>query len=325
MCGLAGRFHFARLPEAPGWRARADALLTHRGPDGAGYWRDERCELVHRRLAIIDLSPAGRQPMTNEDGTVVVVYNGEIYNHRALRRALTRRGHRFRSATDTEVLVHLYEECGARLLEHLRGIFAFAVYDRARRHLLLARDRFGVKPLFYLHHGPTGQWVFASELKAITALPGFRPRLDRQACYDFLSLGYVPDPATGLVEIRALPRGATLSVSPAGARLDEGSPPPVTPDQGRDLPGTVDELSRTLLGAVRQQAVADVPVAALLSGGIDSSLVVAAHGRATGATTSTFSVRFPDPEHDETALARAVAAHCGARHHTIDARERRLT
>jgi asparagine synthase (glutamine-hydrolysing) len=324
MCGLAGRFHPVRLPDAPGWHARADELLRHRGPDGSGHWRDEHCELVHRRLAIIDLSAAGRQPMTNEDGDVLVVYNGEIYNHRPLRRDLERRGHRFRSGTDTEVLVHLYEECGPRLVERLHGIFAFAVFDRARRRLLLARDRFGVKPLFYAHDDATGQWVFASEIKAITALPGFHPRLDHQACYDFLSLGYVPEPATGLVEVRALPRGAALSVSPDGTQLDGAEPPAVTPDPARDLSGTVDELSRTLLRAVRRQAVADVPVAALLSGGIDSSLVVAAHGRATGGSTSTFSVRFPDPDHDETLLARAVADHCGARHHTIDARERRL-
>src|SRR5438034_5572485 len=141
MCGIAGRFHPHALLLEPAWHMRAATLLAHRGPDGCGFYHDEFCELVHRRLAIIDLSPAGRQPMANEDGSVQVVFNGEIYNHRELRRELTERGHAFRSAADTEVLVHLYEEEGEALVHRLRGIFAFAIYDRRRRRLLLARDR----------------------------------------------------------------------------------------------------------------------------------------------------------------------------------------
>ena len=148
--------------------------------------------VVHRRLALIDLSPTGHQPMCNEDGSVWVIFNGEIYNHAGLRRQLRSQGHQFRGTSDTEVLVHLYEEHGDRLVDQLRGIFAFALYDRSRRRLLLARDRFGVKPLFYTTQAD--HWVFASEIKAITALPDFRPTLDRQACFDFLSLGYVPEP-----------------------------------------------------------------------------------------------------------------------------------
>src|SRR2546426_10770730 len=149
MCGVAGRFHPVALGGAPGWAPRASALLAHRGPDGEGHYRDDRCELVHRRLALIDLSPTGHQPMANEDGSVYVVFNGEIYNHRDLRSELERRGHRFRGTSDTEVLVHLYEEHGAQMAGRLRGIFAFAIYDSRRRALYLARDRFGVKPLFY--------------------------------------------------------------------------------------------------------------------------------------------------------------------------------
>ena len=147
MCGIAGRFHPAQLAPEPGWAAAASALLAHRGPDGEGHWEDERCDLVHRRLALIDLSPTGAQPMSNEDGAVLVVYNGEIYNYRALTAELKARGHRFRSTSDTEVLVHLYEDEGERMVSRLRGIFAFAIYDRRRGRLFLARDRFGVKPL----------------------------------------------------------------------------------------------------------------------------------------------------------------------------------
>jgi asparagine synthase (glutamine-hydrolysing) len=322
MCGLAGRFHPELLPDAPGWSERADRLLAHRGPDGAGCFSDRCCELVHRRLALVDLSPTGHQPMANEDGTVVVVFNGEIYNHRELRRSLQSRGHAFRGTSDTEVLVHLYEERRHRLVEELRGIFAFAIYDRARRSLLLGRDRFGVKPLYYASVGD--QWVFASEIKAIAAVPGLRLGLDRQACFDFLGLGYVPEPATGFLEITALSPGTTLMVTPDGQRLASYTSPAARPDPALSLPEAADEVAERLLAAVSGQAVADVLVAALLSGGIDSSLVVAAHRRATGAGVTTFSVRFPDPRFDETGVARAVAEHCDTEHHVIDPAERSL-
>ncbi|HVH69049.1 MAG TPA: asparagine synthase (glutamine-hydrolyzing) [Gemmatimonadales bacterium] len=316
MCGLAGRFHPVALRASPGWAARASALIAHRGPDGEGQYHDGQCELVHRRLALIDLSPTGHQPMANEDGTIYVVYNGEIYNHRELRTDVERRGHRFRGTSDTEVLVHLYEEYGARMVERLRGIFAFAIYDVRRRTLCLVRDRFGVKPLFYARRGD--EWVFASEIKAILALPGFRPAIDRQACYDFLGLGYVPEPATGFANVHALPKATVLTIDVAGSRSVCFHEIAARPDGGHDLDAAVTQVEDALLRAVRGQAVADVPVAALLSGGIDSSLVVAAHRRATGGATATFNVRFPAKSHDETAVAVAVAEHCRTAHRTID-------
>jgi asparagine synthase (glutamine-hydrolysing) len=305
------------LPDDAHWHVRADALLAHRGPDGDGHYLDERCELVHRRLALVDLSPAGQQPMSNEDGSVQVVCNGEIYNHRELRARLEQRGHIFRSASDTEVLVHLYEEHGAELVDHLRGMFAFAVYDRRRSKLLLARDRFGIKPLYYARH--LGQWVFSSEMKAILALEGFEPRLDRQACYDFLGLTYVPEPATGFANIFALPKGTTMVFDRDGERAPaKFYQAKAQPCAERGMEETVERAGAALLEAVRMQAAADVPVAALLSGGIDSSLVVAAYTRATGQRPKTFNVRFPDKDYDETALAQAVAQHCGTEHQTID-------
>lgn len=322
MCGIAGRFAPRALPDAPGWSAQASARLAHRGPDDFGCYRDVRCELVHRRLSIIDLSPTGHQPMANEDGTVWVVFNGEIYNHRPLRSQLAAHGHVFRGTSDTEVLVHLYEEDGDAMVERLRGIFAFAIYDVRRRRLLLARDRYGVKPLFYAQHGE--EWIFASEMKAITARAGFRPALDRQACYDYLGLGYIPEPATGFANVRALPGGSRFVVWPGGSsesswyRVEARS-------ELRDLDAAVNGAEERLLAAVERQSVADVPVAALLSGGIDSSLIVSAHRRATGRGTTTFNVAFPDPGHDETGAARAVAAHCGTEHHTIDGSDRSLT
>src|SRR5213595_1657535 len=316
MCGFAGRFDPIALAPEPDWATTAEALLAHRGPDGCGCHCDERCELVHRRLALIDLSPTGRQPMPNEDGSVYVVYNGEIYNHQALRRELQGRGHCFRGTSDTEVLVHLYEERGEDLVARLRGIFAFAIYDSRRRRLVLGRDRYGVKPLFYARLD--GQWVFASEIKAITALQGFRPAIDRQACYDFLGLGYIPEPATGFANIAALPAATTLTITPEGHRLRRYHELRVEPDPARDLAGALSAVETRLLDSVRRQSVADVPVAALLSGGIDSSLVVAAHARATGGATTTFNVRFPDRSYDETGPAVQVSRHYGTRHHTID-------
>jgi asparagine synthase (glutamine-hydrolysing) len=261
--------------------------------------------------------------MANEDGTVWVVFNGEIYNHAELRRRLTRRGHVFRGTSDTEVLVHLFEDDGARMVESLRGIFAFAIYDQRDNRVLLARDRFGVKPLFHARHD--GAWLFASEMKAITAVPGFRPTLDRQACYDFLGLGFVPEPATGFANIEALLPGATLLIDAEGARSAcyhrasaRAAPPPRFDE-------AIIAAEQRVLAAVKHQSVADVPVAALLSGGIDSSLVVAAHGRATAQPTTTFTVSFPDRDHDESVVAGAVAAHCGTRHLRIDGGERSLT
>ena len=323
MCGIAGRFSATGLPDAGDWAARADKLLAHRGPDGSGHFRDERCELVHRRLALIDLSPSGRQPMTNETGDIQIIYNGEIYNHRALRDELEALGHTFRSTSDTEVLIHLYEERGEHLVERLRGIFAFAIYDAQRRRLLLARDRFGVKPLFYATLGT--QIVFASELKAITALPDFRPELDRQACCDFLGLGYIPEPATGFANIHALLPGTVLTATPEGRHTRTYFSVEARPEPERRLEDAVPALAERLLAAVKAQAVADVPVAALLSGGIDSSLVVAAHRRGTGERTSTFNVRFPDRSHDETATALTVAEHCGTSHQVIELRDYALT
>jgi asparagine synthase (glutamine-hydrolysing) len=323
MCGFAGRFHSVALPPDPEWRLRADALLAHRGPDGQGFHTDARCELVHRRLALLDLSRSGAQPMANEDGSVLVVYNGEIYNHQELRERLTAKGHVFRGRSDTEVLAHLYEEHGAEMATHLRGMFAFAILDRRRNHLLLGRDRFGIKPLYYAFHD--GQCVFASEMKAILALGGFTPQLDRQACYDFLGLSYIPEPATGFSNVFAFPKGTTLLVAESGARSLRFSTISPEPDQSLTRPQLAERVAELLLAAVKRQAVADVPVAALLSGGIDSSLVVAAHARSSARPITTFNVAFGDPAHDETPVALEAARHYATDHHTIRLSDQDLT
>jgi len=321
MCGLAGRFHPVALPPDPGWAARADVLLAHRGPDGKGHYADTRCELVHRRLALLDLSPTGSQPMPNEDGRIQVVFNGEIYNHGELRDELRGRGHQFRGSSDTEVLAHLYEEHGAAMATRLRGMFAFAILDRARNQVLLVRDRFGIKPLFYAMH--RGQWIFASEMKAILAVQGFRPQLDRQACYDFLGLSYIPEPATGFANIAAVPKGTTLLLGERGAHATTFATVTPQPDPNASRAHLAERTAELLRGGVRRQVVADVPVAALLSGGIDSSLVVSAYAQSSERPITTFNVGFPDRAHDETAMAVATAKRYGTHHETvhIDARD----
>lgn len=322
MCGIAGRFSPIHLPPDPDWAGRADALLQHRGPDGRGHFRDEVCELVHRRLAIIDLSPTGLQPMPNEDGNVQVIFNGEIYNHRELRQDLEARGHRFRGTSDTEVLAHLYEEDGAELAGRLRGMFAFAIYDRRGGALLLGRDRYGIKPLYVAVLDD--QVVFASEIKAILAVRGFERTIDRQACYDFLGLGYIPEPASGFVGLRMLPKGTTLLVDRLGEHSRCFATLRAEPRPDLGMEEAVTGVQAALVRAARDQSIADVPVAALLSGGIDSSLVVAGLCRSTGSAPNTFNVRFPDAAYDETDMATAVARRYGTNHHTIDLDERIL-
>lgn len=316
MCGIAGRFHPIHLKADPDWHQRAATLLAHRGPDGRGHFLDASCELVHTRLAIIDLSTAGDQPMPNEDGSVQVVFNGEIYNHLDLRRYLQDRGHRFRGTSDTEVLAHLYEEHGPGLAERLRGMFAFAIYDAGRRSLLLARDRYGIKPLYYAV--TKAQVIFGSEIKAILAASGFPGAIDRQACYDFLGLGYIPEPASGFVGLSMLPKGSTLQFDAEGERARIFHTLRVQPQQDMSLDEAVASVETALLRAARGQSRADVPVAALLSGGIDSSLVVAALCRSTTEPPTSFNVRFPDADYDETGMALAVARRYGTRHQTID-------
>lgn len=325
MCGIAG--WLGTLPGSEDYGVRMAQTLHHRGPDAHGIrsWPD--ATLVHTRLSIIDLSPAGAQPMANEDGTVWTVFNGEIYNHRELRRDLEARGHVFKGHSDTEVLTHLYEEEGSAFVAKLRGMFALAIYDTRTRTLVLARDRFGIKPLFYAPGN--GRLAFASEIRALLELPGIDNRPDRQAVYDFVALFYIPAPETFYVGIRALQPGEVLE-----ARLDADGVSwktrtyhqwAIAPDPTITLTQAADRADALVTAAVRQQMESDVPLGALLSGGIDSSLVSAAAQAALGDGLQTYNVRFPEKEYDETWAAVAVAKHIGSRHETLDADDARGT
>jgi asparagine synthase (glutamine-hydrolysing) len=320
MCGIAGAL--ARRPEdAPpaGAVELFCAAMVHRGPDGFGFHRDGPVAFGHRRLSIIDLSNAGLQPMTNEDGTVAIVVNGEIYNHAELRRDLEAKGHRFRSHSDSEVVAHLYEDVGERLPELLRGMFAFAVWDAKKGTLLLGRDRFGEKPLFYSDR-PDG-FVFASELGALIADTRTPTSLSLPALDAYLALQYVPAPDTIYEGVKKLPPGHTLTVrcgeTPALRRYYKASFAPTLADisdeeAARRVRATVEE-------AVTSRLMSDVPLGAFLSGGVDSSIVVACMARATGRPVKTFAVGFSEGGGtiDELPYARLLAERYRTEHHEL--------
>jgi asparagine synthase (glutamine-hydrolysing) len=317
MCGIAGTLAVDAAAAADGEAVRrmCDAMV-HRGPDDHGYLNDGACALGHRRLSIIDLRPEGAQPMTSEDSSIAVVVNGEIYNFQALRRDLEAKGHTFKSRSDSEVIVHLYEEEGVDFLDHLRGMFALALWDARRRRLVLARDRFGKKPLFY--HADAKGLVFASELGALAESGRFERRPNIDAIDAFLSLQYVPSPWTAFEGVHKLPAGCRLICENGkiGAperyfelRFDQ-------PTTG-SLPELTERLHEHVLDAVRVRMVSDVPLGAFLSGGLDSSLVVAMMAMQSTQPVKTFSVGFTSKDFSELPYAKMVSDRYGTDHHEI--------
>jgi asparagine synthase (glutamine-hydrolysing) len=318
MCGICGQLALAG-EESPDRELLAwmTASLVHRGPDSDGLMVDGPVGLGARRLSIIDLR-GGDQPISNEDGTVHVVQNGEIYNYRELRERLRRAGHRFATESDTEVLVHLYEDRGAAFVEELRGMFAIALWDGRARRLLLARDRFGIKPLFYsVAHG---RLSFASELKALLRDPDFDREIDPEALQSYLAFNSIPAPLTIFRAARKLPAGGLLTCERGEIELDTfARPRPVHADEVRREPERA--LSRELLerlrDSVRAHLVADVPVGVLLSGGVDSAALTALAAEQGNGRVSTFSIGFEEASYNELERARLVAKRFGTDHHEL--------
>ena len=318
MCGIAGYLaHDEATRPDPAIARRFAAAMIHRGPDGGGFFFHGPAALAHRRLSIVDLSPAGLQPMTNEDGSIAIVVNGEIYNHRELRDGLEKRGHRFRSNSDSEVVAHLYEEEGTRVPELLRGMFALAVYDTRTRRLLLARDRFGEKPLYYTRQA--GGFAFASELAALLADPGTAADVSPAALDLYLSLQYVPAPDSIFAQVKKLPAGCLLEVAcgeePRVRRYYQPGHRASLDGIGEDE--AAERVRATVEEAVRMRLMADVPLGAFLSGGLDSSIVVACMARASSKPVQTFSVGFVGAEVDELPFARTIARRFGTDHHEL--------
>jgi asparagine synthase (glutamine-hydrolysing) len=292
-------------------RAMCDAI-AHRGPDSDGYHIEDGVALGMRRLSIIDVS-GGQQPISNEDGSITVVFNGEIYNHRSLRRKLSACGHRFRTHSDTEVLVHLYEDCGPEMVTQLRGMFAFALWDSRRQVLLIARDRTGMKPLSY--RASSEGLVFCSELRSLWALDSSRLRVAPSAVMQYLAFGYVPDPASIFEGVRKLPPGHLLLWSARnGAEVRRYWTPPHPEDPPIDETELLETLRVKLDAAVASHLEAEVPLGAFLSGGLDSSTVVALMSRHASGRVRTFSIGFDEEKYDESAAARAVATVLGTDH-----------
>ncbi|MGH8258343.1 MAG: asparagine synthase (glutamine-hydrolyzing), partial [Steroidobacteraceae bacterium] len=290
MCGIYGILALgsARRPD-PALLGRMGQAIVHRGPDDDGAYVDEQLLLGMRRLSIIDIA-GGHQPITSEDGNVVVVCNGEIYNFRALRAELERAGHRFATQSDSEVIVHLYEERGDAFLETLEGMFALALWDRRRRRLIVARDALGIKPLYYTLGG--NAFAFASEAKALLVLPGARARLDPRALAQYFALGYVPAPASLFEGIGKLLPGEVIDIENGVRRPRRFWSLPAEVDESPDQAEWVEAVRVELERAVRNQMVSDVPIGAFLSGGVDSSAVVALMSRHTDAPVRTYSIGF---------------------------------
>src|ERR687895_786659 len=324
MCGICGvlgtRDSFAAGEEVV---SRMRETLVHRGPDDGGTWTAPRIGLGHRRLSIIDLSPAGHQPMSNEDGTVWVTFGGEIYNHEELRPELEAKGHVYRSHTDTETIVHLYEEEGPRCVERLDGMFHYAIWDTRSRELHLARDRLGKKPLYYAQ--PDGGFLFASEIKALLEHPSLTPELDEEAFFHHLTFACAPAPLTMFAGVRKLSPAQRMTVRADGSREVETYWSPF----GRTVEGSDPELAEELLGllrsAVEKRMMSDVPFGVFLSGGIDSSTNVALMSEQMSRPVETFTVGFSDAEYlNELEEARRIAKQFGTNHHEVIISEKEM-
>src|SRR3989454_9016529 len=317
MCGIVGIVQLdprERVEEVRLRRMRD--ILRHRGPDGAGLWVEGPVGLGHRRLAIVDVA-GGHQPMTNEDQTVWIVFNGEIYNHAALRPELQARGHRYRTRSDTETIIHLYEEEGERCVERLQGMFAFALWDRARGRLLLARDRLGIKPLYYACTGH--ELLFASEIKAILAARLIQPEFNEAVLPEFLATRFVAGEETFFRGVWKLLPGRTLSWSLRdGVRTRRYWQLPVSLDDSEaTLKERATDLRARLESTVRSHLMSDVPLGLFLSGGLDSSGLAALMASMVKEPIRTFSVGFSEPEANELAYARLAACAVGSEHREI--------
>jgi asparagine synthase (glutamine-hydrolysing) len=329
MCGIAGLATIRGGPvPSPAFLQRMCQVMTHRGPDDEGFVVRDGVGLAMRRLEIID-PQGGRQPIHNEDETIWIVFNGEIYNYPDLQAELRTRGHRFYTRCDTEVVVHAYEEWGRACVEHLNGMFAFAIWDQNTQTVFIARDRVGIKPLYYAAHG--GRLSFASELKALLIDPSIPRQIDPAALTQYLALEYVPSPRSIFSDISKLPPGHTLvwnrltgdhhvrSYWDVDLAASETNGPRKTLDE------EADQLRSVLKAAVRRELISDVPLGVFLSGGIDSSSIAAMMADLTPGNVNSFSIGFRDASFDESRYARQVAKHLGTNHHELVLEPQMLT
>ncbi len=311
MCGICGfNWNDERLAR------KMAAQIAHRGPDHEGVYTSEEMSLAFRRLSIIDLSENGNQPMLNEDGSVVLVFNGEIYNFRQLRHELEQDGYRFRSNADSEVIVHGYEKWGDRVLERLRGMFALAIWDVRKKRLLLARDRIGIKPLYYSFQ--QGNLLFGSEIKTLLESSRLERKINYQALYDYLGFEFVPSPETMFSGINKLPAGCSLVYENGEIDVQRYWDLQFHPGENSlSFNEAVEEFRSQLDFAVKSHLVSDVPLGVFLSGGLDSSCIVALMRRHISGPLRTFTIGYEDKSYSELDYAQIVAEHCATEHHVL--------
>jgi len=313
MCGISGIFHFDNLKRVhPEVLLRMNQTMIHRGPDDSGIYQNGSIGLAHRRLSIIDLS-TGHQPMFNEDGSICIIFNGEIYNHEELRRELQAKGHQFRTLSDTEAIIHCYEEYDTACVERLRGMFAFAIWDANQQKLFLARDRLGIKPLYYCHDA--NNLVFASEIKAIIVSGHLKPEVNLNALDAYLTLGYVPGPETLFKNIYKLLPAHTLCVQNGRVMVKQYWDFDTVPSQPMSEGECCERIRELLHECVRIRLMSDVPLGAFLSGGTDSSAVVATMAQDLN-QVETFSIGYLNGgEQNELSYAQVIAKQFGTEHH----------
>lgn len=318
MCGITGwrSFQGASSPDKKTLKAMNDAI-AHRGPDSDGFFLDKDIGLAMRRLAIIDLSPKGNQPMTSTTGNTTIVFNGEVYNFEELRSLVP--NYRFHSGTDTEAVLALYESMGERCVDHLRGMFAFAIWDHRKKSLFIARDRLGKKPLYYFYDKNAGTFLFASEIKALLIHPALANRtVDAQSLRLYVQFGYVPSPWSIWKEVRKLPAGYTLTLDEGGTLLiQQYWDVDFNKKTSLSLADAQKRIRDLIEESVRLRMISDVPLGAFLSGGIDSSAVVACMAKYSDLPVKTFSVGFSEKKYDELSFARAVADKYATDHREI--------
>ena len=315
MCGIAG-FVSDRFDSAPGILRDMGQYMRNRGPDDEGIVVDGNVGLVHRRLSIIDLD-GGKNPIYNEDNTICAMLNGEIYNYRELRSNLKNLGHVFSTSSDTEVLVHLYEQYGCEFVERLNGMFAFVLFDKTTRKILLCRDRMGQKPLYFMNHN--GYFAFASDIRCFECLPEMRLSVDYHAAYYFLCYQYVPAPLSIYNEVKKMSAGTCIEYCEGRVRHYQywNIPTPVSSSNKRTIENVNEEFESLLQDSVRMRMVADVPVGSFLSGGLDSSVITSLMTRYSGREVKTFAIGFTESSYDESDNARKVSRDLGTQHEEL--------
>ncbi len=317
MCGIAGRYNYHSIDNHDGWADRVKETLAHRGPDSSGVFSSSKCQFIHTRLSIIDLSNNASQPMSNDDKTIYVVFNGEIYNYQDLKKDLIKMGYSFFSDSDTEVLIYLYDLYGSEMLNKIQGIFSFAIYNTKSKEIFIARDKFGVKPLYYSIVGDN--LFFSSEIKGLLCNDLIKVHIDKQSIYDFMGLGYIPETDTGFDKIFALEKGHFIMGCYDGFVIKKyySVSDTINSYDSDDL-NLYDDVRSKIISSVNNQSYSDVEIGLSLSGGIDSSIIASSINSAHSNVINAYTVSFNDKDYDESKLSKLISNQLNLNHQILN-------